>query len=285
MIQAEPVRVTQDKFTDYLKPSDIFKRLWQYRSLLKQFIRREVMQRYKGSYLGLLWSFVTPLGLLLVYTFVFSVVFRIRWGTDLTANPAEFGLVMFTGLIVFAVFSETVMAAPHLIVSNANYVKKVVFPLEILPVSTLGAALIHSLFSLVILLAGSLIVFGPTPWTIVYLPLMYIPLILLSLGLGWFLASLGVFLRDLSHALTVIVQMLFFISPIFYPITAVPENYRFIMYINPLTFIVSHFRRVILFGQPPDWLEYIIVTVAMGGVCLFGYAWFMKSKKTFADVI
>ncbi len=275
----------RDSVVEYASPITMLRNLWARKELIYQFTTREIVQRYKGSYLGLAWSFVTPLALLLVYTFVFSVIFRARWPGMDTGSHAEFALALFVGLIAFTIFSETTLAAPRLIVKNPNYVKKVVFPLEILVVSTLGAAAVHSLFSLVILLAGELLVLGGIPWTIIFLPLMYLPLLLLCLGLGWFFASLGVFIRDISHLLGVVVQMLFFLTPIFYPLEAIPFPYRYLIYLNPLTFIVNHFRRVALFGQMPDWPEFAVITLLTAGVCMGGYIWFMKSKKTFADVV
>lgn len=279
------ISAQQDNFRHYANPFKMFANLWQYRELIGQFTKRNVFARYKGSYLGLIWSFITPLAILLVYTFVFSVVFRARWEGAVTDSHAEFALALFAGLIAFNIFSESSLAAPTLIVNNPNYVKRVVFPLEILPVSTLAAAVIHSFFSLVILLTGILIVLGTVPWTLIFLPLIYLPLLFLCLGLSWFLSSLGVFIRDVGHLLGVIVQMLFFLTPIFYPISAVPPSFRIFIYINPLSFIVNHFRRVTLFGQQPDWGEYLLITIAAFGMSLLGYVWFMKSKKTFADVV
>ncbi len=269
----------------YLNPLHMLRDLWVYQELIVQFTKREVLQRYKGSYLGLLWSFATPLALLLVYTFVFSVIFKARWEGMVVGNHGEFALVLFAGLIAFTIFSETLLAAPNLISQNSNYVKRVVFPLEILPVTILGSSLIHSLFSLCILLAGTVVIRGHIPWTLVLLPLMYIPLILFCLGLSWFFASLGVFIRDMAHLLGVVVQMLFFLTPIFYPISAIPDRLRLVLYMNPLTFIVNHFRRAVLFGQMPDWGEYLVMVLMTGLVCMLGYAWFIKSKKTFADVV
>jgi lipopolysaccharide transport system permease protein len=279
------ISARRDSARQYANPVGMVRQLWARRELLGQFTRREVQQRYRGSYLGLLWSFVTPLALLLVYTFVFSVIFQARWPGMDSGGHAEFAMALFIGLIAFNVFSETLLASSKLIVDHPNYVKKVVFPLEILPLSTLGAAVIHSLFSLLILLAGSVLVFGGIPWTIVFLPLMYLPLLLLCAGLGWFFASLGVFIRDIRHLLTVAVQLLFFLTPIFYPLEAIPYPYRYAIFLNPLTFIVNHFRRVALFGQTPDWLEFGLMTLLAGVVCQLGYIWFMKSKKTFADVV
>lgn len=286
--EATPTKIIsaqKDSARDYANPLKMVRNLWGQRELINQFTRRRVLERYRGSYFGLLWSFVTPLAMLIVYTFVFSVIFKARWEGSMTGSHAEFALALFAGLIAFNVFSESTLAAPVLIVGNPNYVKKVIFPLEILPVSSLGAAIVNSGFSLIILLVGTLIVVGRIPWTVIFLPLMYLPLIFLCLGLAWFLASLGVFIRDIGHLLAVVVQLLFFLTPIFYPISAIPEAFRFFIYLNPLTFIVNHFRRVALFGQRPDWTEFGLMTVGMYGVCLVGYIWFMKSKKTFADVV
>ncbi len=284
-VTSKIITAQRDSARQYANPVAMVRHLWRQRELIRQFTRRRVLERYKGSYLGLIWSFVTPLAMLMVYTFVFSVIFKARWEGATTGSHAEFALALFAGLIAFNVFSESTLAAPGLIVNNPNYVKKVVFPLEILPVSTLGATVINSAFSVLILLIGELFVLGFIPWTVIFLPLMYLPLIFLCLGLSWFLASLGVFIRDIGPLLAVAVQILFFLTPIFYPISAIPEPFRFIIYLNPLTFIVNHFRRVILWGQPPDWVEFGLMTGAMFVAGLLGYIWFMKSKKTFADVV
>lgn len=276
----------RDSARQYANPLGMLRNLWAHRELIIQFTRREVASRYRGSYLGVVWSFVTPLLMLAIYTFVFSVIFKARWGNTLSdTSQAGFALTLFTGLIAFGVFSESVTRAPGLIVGNSNYVKKVVFPLEILPVTVLGSSVINSLFSLTILLVAALLFQGYLPWTLVLLPLMYLPLILLCLGLIWFLASLGVFIRDVGQFIGVAVQVLFFMTPIFYPISAIPDRLQFILYLNPLTFIVNHFRRVILWGQLPDWGEFLLVTALTFLVCMLGYVWFMKSKKTFADVV
>ena len=269
----------------YLNPIHLGRYLWQYRQLIYQFTQRQVLARYRGSYLGVIWSFITPLMMLLVYTFVFSVVFQARWEQTAADSHAEFALTLFAGLIAFNVFSEVITAAPQVIVNQPNLVKRVVFPLEILPISLLGSALVNSFISLIILILGMACLLKPLSWTIILLPLIYLPLILLTLGLAWFLASLGVFMRDIGPILGVVMQMLFFLTPIFYPISAIPPNLRWALYLNPLTFMVNHFRRVILWGQTPDWLEWFVMTLLSAVVCLLGYSWFMKSKKTFADVV
>ncbi len=280
IISARPEPIGQ-----YANPFKMGQNLWMYRELIVQFTKRQVLQRYKGSYLGLVWSFASPLALLAVYTFAFSVIFKVRWAETATGSHAEFALTLFAGLIAFNVFSESVLAAPNLIVDNPNYVKKVVFPLEILPISGLGTALIQSLFSLLVLLLGTLFIMGQIPWTLLLLPLMYLPLILLCLGLGWFLATLGPVIPDIEHLLRVVVQILFFLTPIFYPISAIPANFRFFLYLNPLTLIVTQFRQVILFGQLPNWIGFLAVTAGTLVVCMLGYVWFIKIKRIIADIV
>lgn len=276
----------RDSIWKYANPVGMAHNLWLHRELIGQFIRREVVQRYKGSYLGMVWSLITPLALLLVYTIAFSVIMKVGWGRGGTAHGhVNYAVMLFAGFVAFNVFSESVLGAPHLIVNNTNLVKRVVFPLEILPLQVVGVALVNSFFGLAILLVGVLAIQGHIPYTIVFLPLIYVPLVLLCAGLAWFFASLSVFIRDVGHLLAVVMQMLFFLTPIIYPVSAVPESVRFLLYLNPLSFIVNHFRRVIILGQMPDWSQYAILTVFTGLVCMAGYIWFMKSKKTFADVV
>ncbi len=266
-------------------PIRIIQNLWMHRELISQLTRLQILQRYKGSYLGIIWSLVTPLAMLLIYTFVFSVIFKLRWEGGITGSHAEFALTLFTGLIAFNFFSESVLAASNLIIDNPNYVKKVIFPIEILPLISIASALINALFSIFILLLGVVIIMGKLPWTLIFLPIIYFPLILLSLGLSWFLSSMGVFIRDTGHLIGVIVQMLFFLTPIFYPISAIPINFRFLLYLNPLSTIVNHCRRVILWGQLPNWGEFSIITIGALSVCFLGYIWFIKSRSIFSDVV
>jgi lipopolysaccharide transport system permease protein len=269
----------------YLQPLKMIHNLWTRRYLIWQFTLREVQYRYRGSYLGVLWSLITPLLMLLVYTFVFSVIFRVRWTDSASESFMDFALILFSGLIAFNVFSECITRAPLLIVGTPNYVKKVVFPLEILPVSVLGSAMFHSFVSLGIVLAGLLISSGRLHWTLLYLPLAYLPLIALTLGLSWLLASLGVFIRDIGNFIGIAIQLLFFLTPIIYPISAVPEVVRPIFQLNPLTVIVENFRRVVMWGLSPDWPWLGGMTLISGLIMLGGYMWFMKIKRAFADVI
>ncbi len=269
----------------YLNPIAMVRNLWHHRDLIRQFTRREIEGRYRGSFLGLFWSFVNPLVLLLIYTFVFGVVFAARWPNAKTDNLSEFAITLFCGIIAYNLFSECVGRAATLVVGVPNYVKKVVFPLEVLPFSTLGAALFHSGVSLVILLVANLLISGALQWTLVFLPLVILPLLLLCLGLSWFLASLGVFVRDINYTVALVIQVLFFLTPIFYAVENIPEPYRTVIGFNPLTPMVENVRRVVLWGLPPLWLELGFWIVATGLLMVLGYAWFMKTKKAFADVI
>jgi lipopolysaccharide transport system permease protein len=269
----------------FLNPIAMARNLWHHRDLIRQFTRREIEGRYRGSFLGLFWSFVNPLVLLLIYTFVFGVVFAARWPNAKTDNLSEFAITLFCGITAYNIFSESVGKAAHLVVGVPNYVKKVVFPLEVLPVSTLGAALFHSGISLIILLIARQVIAGSIPWTLVFLPLVILPLLLLCLGLSWFLASLGVFVRDINYTVALVIQVLFFLTPIFYAVENIPEPYRTIIGFNPLTPIVENVRRVVLWGLPPQWAELLLWIAVTGALMVLGYAWFMKTKKAFADVI
>ena len=206
-------------------PTEMAASLWRNRSLIMASAKRDVLGRYRGSVMGLTWSFFNPLFMLSVYTFVFSVVFKARWGGG-SDSKTEFALILFSGLIVFNLFAECINRAPSLVLGNPNYVKKVVYPLEILPVVALLSALFHVLVSLLVWLLAYAIFFGAPHATVLYWPLVIMPFCLLILGLSWALAALGVFLRDVSQFITVITTVMMFLSPIFYPVTAVPENYR-----------------------------------------------------------
>ncbi len=269
----------------YLNPLALVSNLWHYRDLLRQFTRREVEGRYRGSFLGVFWSFVNPLLLLLLYTFVFGIVFQARWPESRTTNIQEYALVLFCGITIFSIFGECMNRAPGLIVGVPNYVKKVVFPLEMLPVAALGAALFHALVSLVILLVANLLIAGAIHWTLILLPIVVLPLVFLCLGMTWFLASLGVFIRDSNYVIGLLVQMLFFTSAIFYAPASLPEPFRSLQAFNPMVSIVENFRRIILWGTLPSWPSLALWLPLTGLIMLLGYAWFMKTKKAFADVI
>jgi lipopolysaccharide transport system permease protein len=259
--------------------------LWRNRQLIVQMTKREVVGRYKGSAMGLAWSFFNPVFMLTVYTFVFSVIFKSRWGVGGEENKTQFAVVLFVGMIVHGLFAEVLNRAPALILSNVNYVKKVVFPLEILPVIAMGAALFHSIISLGVLLAAFALFNGYLHWTVVFIPLIVLPLVILTLGLAWMLASLGTFLRDVGQTIGIITMVLMFLAPVFYPVTAVPEEMRPWLTANPLTFIIEQAREVLIWGRVPNWTGLGIYTAVAMAIAWAGYIWFQKTRKGFADVL
>jgi lipopolysaccharide transport system permease protein len=269
----------------YANPAVFLRTLWRHRHLIRQLTWREVTGRYRSSALGFTWAFVTPLVTLALYTFIFGIVFKARWPGSQTDSLGEFGLVLFAGLTAFSLFSECVNRAPGLITASPNYVKKVVFPLEILPVSVLGSALFHTGISVLILLVAHQVISGVPVWTAVLLPVVLLPLVCLALGTSWFLASLGVFFRDLGHTVAIVMQVLFFLTPIFYPRQAVPAQFRSILDLNPLAPIVDNVRRVAVQGLLPDWRS-LASSVIVGVIVLcLGHVWFAKTKRAFADVV
>lgn len=254
------------------------------RQLIWAMTKREVIGRYRGSMLGILWSFFNPVLMLSVYTFIFSVVFRARWG-GASESKAEFAVVLFAGMIVFSLLAECVNRAPTLIISNVNYVKKVVFPLEILPWVTLGATLFHALVSLSVWLIFYGAIHQSLQWTIIFLPLVLLPLILFVMGVSWFLASLGVFLRDMAQTVNLITTILMFLSPVFYSIASLPLEYRPYIYANPMSFIIEQTRNVLIWGNMPDWSLLSIDLVVSAVIFWLGFAWFQKTRKGFSDVL
>lgn len=266
-------------------PAAMFRSLWRNRHLIWQMTRREISARYRGSVIGLAWSFINPIIMLAVYTFVFSVVFKARWRTGGNESRADFAIILFTGMIVFGLFAEMVNRAPAQIISNRNYVKKVVFPLEILSLVSLGSVLFHSFISLMVLLIAQLIINQSLPWTAALFPIVLLPLIFASLGAAWFLAALGVYIRDIGQITTVFTTVLMFLSAIFYPLSALPEAYQALLRLNPLVVIITESRKVLIFGSLPDW-NWLGVALLMGLVTAFaGFWWFQKTRKGFADVL
>lgn len=265
-------------------PISVLSNLYRHRSLILQMVKREIVGRYRGSFLGLLWSFVNPVLMLSIYTFVFSMVFKSRWGQN-SDDKFEFALVLFAGLIVFNLFSECLSRAPSLILSNVNYVKKVIFPLEILPVVALGSALFHAGVNLAVLLIFLTATGHLLTWACLLLPIVLLPLLLLTLGLSWLLASIGVFIRDVGQFIGMILTVLMFMSPIFYPTSALPEEVRGYLFLNPLTLVIEQTRDVLIWGTLPDWRGlglYFGFTALLAWAGLF---WFEKTRKGFADVL
>jgi lipopolysaccharide transport system permease protein len=262
-----------------------FTSLWRHRELVWQMAKREVVGRYRGSVIGIAWSFFTPLLMLLVYTFVFSVVFKARWGVGGDESRASFAVVLFVGMIVHGLFAEVVSRAPGLILGNVSYVKRVVFPLEVLPWIAMGSAVFHACISLTALVLAQLFLVHQVPWTALLLPVVAIPLILGTMGLAWFLASLGVFLRDVGQAIGMFTTVLLFLSPVFYPVAILPEQFQRWMYLNPLTFIIEEARKLLLYGQAPDWEGCALYLAGSVAVAWAGFWWFQRSRNGFADVL
>ncbi|MBU2089477.1 MAG: ABC transporter permease [Alphaproteobacteria bacterium] len=250
---------------------------------------QEVRSRYSGSVLGIVWSFFNPLLQLAVYTFVFGYIFQARWGVETGdggfAAKLEFAVILFSGLILHSFFAECIGRAPILMQSNANLVKRVVFPLEVLPWVAIAAALFHLAIGFVVLAIGILIVFGSIPWTAIFVVLPVLSLMLIAVGATWFLASIGVFFRDIGQAIGPVIMILLFVSPILFPTDRLPETFRFILLLNPLTIPVEQVRAVLLWGVMPDWLL-LAKHFAVGLVVAWiGYYWFARTHKAFADVI
>lgn len=250
-------------------------------------IKREIAGRYRGSALGFAWSFLNPLLMLAVYTFVFSVVFKARWGDDVSGEGSrlDFALTLFSSLIVFNLFAEIVNRAPNLVLSNVNYVKKVIFPLEVLPLISIGVVCFHALISLLVLLLAQLILKGAIAWTIIYLPLIVLPLLIAGLGISWFLSALTVYIRDIPHVVSLATTVLLFLSAVFFPISALPEKYQFYLRLNPVAVIVNESRNALIFSKPPDWLMLGLNVLFGSLLAVIGYWWFQKARKGFADVL
>lgn len=278
-----------------LNPFSMAADLWRLRGLLAQFAVRSVSERHRGSHLGLLWTVLQPLLMLAVYTFVFAVVWRAKWGEgEAPQSTATFALTVFSGLLLFEVFGSSAGQSPGLIVGNPNYVKKVVFPLEVLPVSAVLASAMLAGVSLGVLLVGKMVM--GAEWvggagarlsaTLYLFPLVVPALVSLSAGVALGLAALGVFLRDIRPLVQgMLLQVLFFMTPIFYPIDKVPEGFRAVLAWNPLAVIVESGRRTLVMGQSPDWAA--LTAVTLFGLCVLqlGYAVFLKAKRGFADVL
>lgn len=266
-------------------PTEIYASFIRNRVLIIQMAKREVLGRYRGSIIGLGWSFFNPLLMLSVYTFFFSFVFKSRWGTAQGAGHADFAIVLFVGLIIHGLFAECINRAPMLINSNVSYVKKVVFPLEIFPWIAMGSALFHAAISVLVLLALQLIIVGSLPWTVVFFPFVVIPLILVTLGFAWFLAATGVFVRDIGQTTGMITSVLLFVSPVFYPISVLPSKMHSLVMLNPLTLIIEESRKVLLFGEMPNWTGLGVYSLVGMAIAWTGFWWFQKTRKGFADVL
>lgn len=257
--------------------------LWQQRHLLGLMVKRDCLGRYKGSLLGLLWPLINPVGHLLLYTFLFSVVLKVKFGTS--GSTSNFALYLMAGLLPWGAFAEALARSSTVILEHPNLVKRVVFPLQILPVVTVLSALVTEAIAFIILLAGVLLYNHGLPSSLVFLPLIIISQILLTAGISWFVASLSVYIRDIRHLMALGLSAWMYGTPIVYPATALPEKIQFILWLNPMAGIVMDYRRVVLEGLAPDWQHYGVYTAMAVIVCIVGFNFFEGTKKSFADVM
>ena len=255
------------------------------RELWWRLSEREVIGRYRGSILGWGWSLLTPLMMLGVYTFVFSTVFKARWGDLEQAGSLGFAINLFAGLITYNIFAECATQAPTLILSNVNYVTKVIFPLETLSAVSVAAALFHGCTSTIVLLAFELIAVQHVPLTVLLLPLVWLPFLLGCLAMSWLLSALGVFLRDLGQLIGVAVSMLMFMSAVFYPLSALPPALQTVMGLNPLVVVIEQSRRVLVQGVAPSASYVVLGFLLMLALCELSYRLFSKARRGFADVL
>lgn len=253
-------------------------------SLLRELTNREVLGRYRGASFGLLWSLISPFLMLCVYTFAFGTVMGGRWPQP-TGQQVEFAIILFAGLIVHGFFAECFTRAPSLITSNVNYVKKVIFPIEILPWPMVLSALFHFIMNILVFMAVRWFIEGNIAWTTVLAPLVILPLVPLTLGVCWFLASLGVYFRDLNQVTGVLAAALLFLSSAIVPVASISEQYRWVFELNPLTFIIDQSRAVLVWGHLPDFAGLGIYLVCASAFACLGYIWFVLTKKGFADVL
>ncbi|MDO8459335.1 MAG: ABC transporter permease [Burkholderiaceae bacterium] len=262
-------------------PWRIVSDIWQHRYLLGQLIKRDVLLRYRGAMFGMLWMFLSPLFMLVIFAFVFGQIFQARWPQQ--ADDQPFWILLYSGLITFNLFAETVSRAPGAVRSYANFVKKIIFPVQILPLVPLGAALVHGMFNFLVLLVA-LAYTGGVHFELLFFPLLLLPAVLLALGLSWFVAAWGVFIKDMTQIVPMFVQMLMFMSPVFYPVSAVPPVLQPFYRYNPLGTVIETTRSVVI-GQRIDWETWGVTFAFCMGAAMLGYAFFQHSREEFADAL
>ncbi len=263
----------------------MFVQAWKNRSLIWQLLKRDVQARYRGSALGLLWSLVTPVVMLSIYTFVFQTVFKSRWTDTSGETTLSFAIILFLGLSIHGLLTETLTKSPLLIVGNQNFVKKIVFPLDILSWVTLFSGLFTFLISFALLLLLILIELKTIPATALLLPVILLPYCILMLGISWVLAALGVYLRDIQQITGTLATLLLFLSPVFYSTSILPEKFQLWISLNPLSYVVESCRAVLIYGKLPSLTGWIIYSVAALVVAYAGNYFFRKVKPGFADVL
>lgn len=262
----------------------MLKTLYQNSYLLKQLVRQDIRQKYQGSALGMLWSLIVPILMLAIYTFMFSEVFQAKWDMD-TSDKYQFVLMLFCGLSVFNMVGEVMGRATALMASNVNYVKKVIFPLEMLPVVIMISALFNCIISFMILILVRMLIYHSISKTIYLLFPALVPLIILTTGLGLLISAISVYLKDVGNVISVIITILMYMSPVFFPLSSVPENFRVVCGINPMTYIIENFRNIVLYEKSLDWKFFGISCLVSVCIYLLGEAVFRRAKEGFADVL
>jgi lipopolysaccharide transport system permease protein len=265
---------------------NVWRPLWQLPSraeLIFSLAKRDLLTRYKGSVLGIVWAVLTPVVMIAIFTFIFAGVFGASFGPN--HSNWEYALYLFCGLVPWMMFQETLQQSTNTIVSHANLVKRVVFPLETLPVALTFSSLGNQLFATVALLLATVFVRHQVPLTALWFPLVLIPQLLLTLGAAWLIASLGVFLRDIVQGVSLLLMAWMYLTPIIYPESMVPERFRQFINLNPFTPLVRSYRRIFLDGLGPDWSGLAYFTIIAIVTFVFGYWWFARTRKNFADVI
>ena len=261
------------------------RQVWLQHQLFLKLLRRDFAERYRGSFLGATWSLLLPLLSLLVFTFFFGVIFKMRWTGWGNGSLGDLALILFVGMALYNFLAECLGRAPSLILAHQNYVKNVIFPLEMLPAVMVTSALLTLGVTLSVILLLQLTMGTGLTWTVLLLPAMVLPLILFVLGLSWFLSSLGVFIRDIQQLTVPLVQLMMFMSPVFYPVSALPESVRPWLLFNPLALVIEQTRGIVLFGYSPAWIPYLLCLGASSLVALLGAYWFARTRKGFADVL
>ncbi len=264
----------------------VWRPLWELPNRLELILslsRRELLARYKGSALGVIWALLTPVVTIAIFTFIFAGIFGARFG--ISSSPWDYAIHLFCGLLPWTMFQESVLQSSTTIVSHANLVKRVVFPLETLPIAQTLSSLGNQLFGTVALLIAILLIRQQFPVSIFWLPVLLIPQLLFTLGVAWLVASLGVFLRDIAQGINLVMMAWMFLTPIIYPESIVPARYRLFVNLNPFTPLVRSYRRVLIEGTAPDWSGLAYFTAFALVSFFFGYWWFARTRKNFADVI
>lgn len=251
--------------------------------LIRSMARRDILARYRGSFGDVFWTVLNPLLLMATYFFVFGVVLRARFGAD--RSSTAFALYFLAGMLPWLAFSEPAGRAPHVVLEHRNFVKKLIFPLETLPVNQVVAGLVTEMFAAAVFLVALLVIRGSVPMTVIWLPLLLVPQVLFTLGVCWFLAGLGVFVRDLGQIMGFLLTLWFFITPICYPESSLPGNALFILRKNPMYVLVRGYRAILLESHSPELLPVVKLWIVAAAVFFLGHAWFYKLRKSFADVI